>query len=79
MRKVVLALAISLDGFIEGPNGEYDWCVADPDYNFNEFFNRFDTIFVGRRTYEMSLEMEGGPPGFPKFKEFVFSSTLDRV
>ena len=79
MRKVVLRLAVSLDGFIEGPNGEYDWCVPDPDYNFNEFFNRFDTIFVGRRTYEMSSEMEGGPPGFPKFKEFVFSTTLDRV
>ena len=29
MRKVVLGLAVSLDGFIEGPNGEYDWCFTD--------------------------------------------------
>lgn len=79
MRKVILGLAVSLDGFIEGPKGEYDWCVPDPDYNINEFFKRFDTIFVGRKTYEMSLEMEGGPAGFPKFKEYVFSTTLDRV
>ena len=79
MRKVVLGLAVSLDGFIEGPNGEYDWCVPSPEYDFHAFFNRFDTIFVGRKTYEMSSEMEGGPPGFPKFKEYVFSTTLDKV
>jgi len=79
MRKLILSLAVSLDGFIEGPNGEYDWCVMDPEYDFGAFFNRVDTIFVGRKTYEMSEAMEGGPPGFPKFKEYVFSSTLDHV
>ena len=79
MRKVVLGLAVSLDGFIEGPNGEYDWCIPNPQYDLNEFFNRFDTIFVGRKTYQMSSEMEGGPPGFPKFKEYIFSTTLDKV
>ncbi|MFC0773383.1 dihydrofolate reductase family protein [Terrimonas alba] len=79
IRKVVLGLAVSLDGFIEGPNGEYDWCIPNSEYDFNEFFNRFDTIFVGRKTYQMSSEMEGGPPGFPKFKEYIFSTTLDKV
>ena len=79
MRKVILAVAVSLDGFIEGPNGEYDWCFTDPDYSLNEFFKRIDTIFVGRKTYEMSSEMEGGPAGFPKFKEYIFSTTLDKV
>ncbi len=43
------------------------------------FFKRLDTIFVGRKTYEMSSEMEGGPAGFPKFKEYIFSTTLDKV
>ncbi len=79
MRKVILGVAVSLDGFIEGPHGEYDWCAPDPDYNFNEFFDRFDTIFVGRKTYEMSSEMEGGPAGFSKFKEYIFSTKLDKV
>ncbi len=79
MRKVILSVAVSLDGFIEGPNGEYDWCLTDQDYGFKEFFKRIDTIFVGRKTYEMSLEMEGGAAGFPKFKEYVFSTTLDKV
>jgi dihydrofolate reductase len=79
MRKVILSVAVSLDGFIEGPNGEYDWCYIDQDYNFKEFFKRIDTIFVGRKTYEMSSQMEGGPPGFPKFKEYIFSTSLDKV
>jgi dihydrofolate reductase len=79
MRKVILGVAVSLDGFIEGPNGEYDWCFTDPDYSLKNFFNRIDTIFVGRKTYEMSSEMEGGGAGFPKFKEYVFSTTLDKV
>ena len=79
MRKVILGVAVSLDGFIEGPNGEYDWCFTDPDYNLKDFFKRIDTIFVGRKTYEMSSEMEGGGAGFPKFKQYIFSTTLDQV
>ena len=47
MRKVILAVAVSLDGFIEGPNGEYDWCFIDQDYSLNDFFKRLDTIFEG--------------------------------
>jgi len=31
MRKIVLDLAVTLDGFIEGPNGEIDWCIMDGD------------------------------------------------
>ena len=79
MRKVILGLAVSLDSFIEGPNGEYDWCFTDQDYGFSDFFKRVDTIFVGRKTYEMSLGLEGAGAGFPKFKEYIFSTTLDKV
>ena len=79
MRKLILGVAVSLDGFIEGPNGEYDWCFIDPDYSLKDFFKRIDTIFVGRKTYEMSSEMEGGGAGFPKFKQYIFSTTLDKV
>ena len=79
MRKVVLGLAISLDGFIEGPNGEYDWCFTDQDYGMSEFFKRIDAVFVGRKTYELTLAMNNSSPGFPKLKEYVFSNTLDKV
>ena len=79
MRKVILGLAVSLDGFIEGPNGEYDWCLTDQDYGMKAFFERIDAVFVGRKTYEMSLAMEGSVPGMPKMKEYIFSNTLDSV
>ena len=77
MRKLILGLAVSLDGFIEGPNGEYDWCFTDQDYGMSEFFKRVDTTFMGRKTYELALAMESeAPAGFPKMKEYVFSNSL---
>lgn len=80
MRKVILGLAVSLDGFIEGPNGEYDWCFTDQDYGLNEFFKQVDTAFIGRKTYEMTLAMDkGSEAGFPNLKEYIFSTTLDKV
>ncbi|GAB3505033.1 dihydrofolate reductase family protein [Emticicia fontis] len=81
MRKVILGLAVSLDNFIEGPNGEYDWCFTDQDYGLNEFFKRVDTVFLGRKSYEMSFgaEEESGGFEFPKMKEYVFSNTLIQV
>lgn len=80
MRKLILGLAVSLDGFIEGPNGEYDWCFTDQDYGLSRFFKRIDTAFIGRKTYEMTLAMgDRNETGFPKLKEYIFSSTLDKV
>src|SRR5688500_8805404 len=79
MRKVILQLATSLDGYIEGPNGEYDWCFTDQDYGLNDFFKRIDAVFIGRRSYEMALSMEGEMPGMPKLTEYVFSRTLNEV
>jgi dihydrofolate reductase len=53
MRNVILDLAVTLDGFIEGPNGEIDWCVMDDDMDFESFLAAIDTIFYGRVSYEM--------------------------
>lgn len=80
MRKIILSLAVSLDGFIEGPNGEYDWCFTDQDYGMSEFFKRIDSLFIGRRSYELTQSMgDAAVEGFPKLKEYVFSSTLQSV
>lgn len=80
MRKVILQLAVSLDSFIEGPNGEFDWCLTDDDYGMTEFFNRIDAIFIGRKSYELALSMGGSaPPGFPALKEYVFSNSLEKA
>jgi dihydrofolate reductase len=53
MRKIILDLAVTLDGFIEGPNGEVDWCIMDDDMNFEGFLSEIDTIFYGRVSYDM--------------------------
>lgn len=80
MRKVILQLAVSLDGYIEGPNGEFDWCFTDDDYGMTAFFKRIDTIFIGRKSYELAISMGGSaPPGFPALKEYVFSNSLKKV
>ncbi|EAR67313.1 hypothetical protein B14911_18000 [Bacillus sp. NRRL B-14911] len=52
-RKIILDLAVTLDGFIEGPKGEVDWCIMDPDMNFNNFLNEIDTILYGRKSYDL--------------------------
>jgi len=75
MRKIILNLAVSLDGFIEGPNGEYDWCFNDQDYGLTEFFNASDAIFVGRKSYELIMNTD--PNMFAGIKLYVFSDTLN--
>ena len=56
MRKVVLTLAVTLDGFIEGPNGEMDWLVRDETIDFAEILTDIladkDAVFYGRISYE---------------------------
>ncbi|AZA78021.1 dihydrofolate reductase [Chryseobacterium sp. G0186] len=52
MKKIILDLATTLDGFIEGPNGEIDWCIMDDDMDFDSFISGIDTIFYGRVSYD---------------------------
>ena len=79
MRKIILGVAVSLDGFIEGPNGEYDWCFNDQDYGMKDFMKRIDAIFYGRKCYEMMLGFDhGGPNPYAKMKHYVFSNTLTK-
>lgn len=80
MRKLILGLAVSLDGFIEGPNGEYDWCFTDQDYGMADFFTRVDAMFIGRKSYEQLKAMgEEAIVGMPKLKEYIFSTTMKAV
>ncbi|MEK5231844.1 dihydrofolate reductase family protein [Lysinibacillus sp. FSL K6-0232] len=51
-RKIILDLAVTLDGFIEGKNGEVDWCIMEPDMEFTSFLHEIDTILYGRKSYE---------------------------
>jgi dihydrofolate reductase len=74
MRKIILNLAVSLDDYIEGPNGEYDWCLADQDYGMTEFLSNSDAIFIGRKSYELLMGTD--PEMFSALKMYVFSDSL---
>jgi dihydrofolate reductase len=52
-RRIILDLAVTLDGFIEGKNGEVDWCIMDAEMGFTHFLNQIDTIFYGRKSYDL--------------------------
>ena len=67
-------MAASLDGYIAGPHGEVDWIVQDPDVDFAERFEQFDTFLVGRRTYESMVRAGRGT--IPGKRLLVFSRTL---
>ena len=66
---------MSLDGFIAGPNGEYDWIVGDPAIDFAALYKEFDTVVMGRKTYEVALT-QGETGAMPGMDVFVFSRTL---
>jgi dihydrofolate reductase len=56
MRRLRYGVAASLDGFIAGPEGEYDWIVHDPAIDFAAMFAQYDTLLMGRKTYEVATE-----------------------
>jgi len=79
MRKVLFGGAMSLDGFIAGPNGEYDWIVMDPDIDFMAMMKRFDTFLIGRKTFEAMQKMGDAAPPAPGIQNIVFSRTLKQA
>jgi dihydrofolate reductase len=74
-RQLRYHVAVSLDGFIAGPNGEYDWIVMDPSIDFGALFKQFDTAVMGRKTYEV-MTAQGGHGAMPGLDVIVFSRTL---
>jgi dihydrofolate reductase len=77
MRQLRYGCAMSLDGYIAGPNGEYDWIVQDKEIDFGAIFNRFDTLVMGRKTFELTQRMGGGGDSMhPGIGTVVVSRTL---
>ena len=75
MRRLRYQVATSLDGYIAGPNGEFDWIVMDPDIDFAALFAQFDTAVMGRTTFLATLP-QGGGGAMPGLDVVVFSRTL---
>ena len=77
MRRVRYSVATSLDGFISPIDGSHDWIVMDCGFDFPGLMASFDTVLLGRRTFEMAARMGGGG-AMPGMKAIVFSRTLDK-
>jgi dihydrofolate reductase len=77
VRRVIYGCAMSLDGYIAGPNGEYDWIVMDPDIDFKGIMARFDTFLIGRKTFEAMRRMGSDAKSSRRIQNIVFSRTLN--
>jgi dihydrofolate reductase len=79
MRRVRYSVAMSLDGYIAGPNGEADWIVMDPEIGagFADYWKQFDTLLIGRKTFAAMTKSGKGGGSMPGYKVIVFSRTLN--
>jgi dihydrofolate reductase len=77
MRKIVLGLGVSLDGYIARPDGSVDFLFMPKDYSMAPFFKTIDTAFMGRKTYEAGLQMTGGKFSNYGLTCYVLSRTLE--
>lgn len=74
MREIIYSVAVSLDGYIAGPRGEFDWIPDEPTLDWDAFLGRFDTVVMGRGTWEV---LRSQPPEHrPQMATWVFSDTL---
>ena len=80
MRKIILYIATSLDGFIADKNHGLDWLESFPhpegeDYGYADLMTHIDTTLMGRNTFRI-LEDFAGPFPYPDTKNYVFSTSL---
>jgi dihydrofolate reductase len=77
MRQIRYGVAMSLDGYIADANGGFDWIVMDPDIDFAAMMARYDTLVMGRHTYDVTQAMAGGGgDSMAGVKTVVVSRTL---
>ena len=74
MRQLRYSVAASLDGFIAGPDGEYDWIPIDPDIDFAAMYAGFSGLVMGRKSYDVYTATGGGVG--PALPVYVYSRTL---
>ncbi len=77
MKKVVLNLAVSLDGFIASDDGTVKWLdnleTDGSDLGFTDFLDTCDTLIIGRKSYDDTLILGNGIWPFPQFQTYVYT------
>jgi dihydrofolate reductase len=80
VRRIVYDVAVSLDGFISGPDGDISTFPADGDH-LQPYLDRlaaYETVIMGRRTYEFGYRfgLQPGARAYPHMDHYVFSRSL---
>ena len=83
MKKVILYIAVSLDGYIADRNGSVDWIKGQDDSvemddTFTPFFDSVDTVIMGKRTYDQ-IVTELSPDQWPYIGATTFVITHDNA
>ena len=77
MRRIILGLGISLDGYIARPDGSVDFLFMPKDYSMGPFFKTIDTAIMGRKTLEAGLRLgKTDTVATPGMTCYVFSRKL---
>lgn len=78
MRKVIFGGANSFDNYFARKDGSVDWLMWSNEVTeiMADYWTRFDTIVMGRKTYEVALRMGVGGGAYPGVKNYVFSRTV---
>ena len=90
MRTVTYGGAVSLDGFLAGPDGAIDWLHLSPDVQqiMADYWKTVDTVLMGRKTYEVAVAFKGSSsrkkskrskPSASTMRTYVFSRTLTSI
>jgi dihydrofolate reductase len=79
LRKVILYIATSLDGFIAKKDGGLDWLETFPhpekeDYGYVDLLNRIDVTLMGKNTFDFVAKYDGPFP-YPNSTNYVFSNS----
>ena len=61
MRKTLLFIASSLDGYIAKNNGSVDWLPVNCSSGYDKFYKSIDTVIMGKKTYEQVLTFGAYP------------------
>lgn len=74
MRKIIVYIATSLDGFIARRGGEIDWLDRPRprgNYGMDAFYRSIDTVIMGRKTWDLARSF--GQTSYPGKQNYVFS------
>jgi len=75
MRKIILFIASSLDGYIAKENGDIDWLPENTTSGYDDFYKSIDTVIMGKKTYDQVLTFGDYP--YKDKKSYVFTRNND--